>query len=103
MEENLCLGGFHVQVLALCALGEIAGEEVEECLHLRVECLSNTSSRHERRGRQKANLLGLRIGDSGNKMANLIAHRLGRNAGGCGAEIDVASASDPRIERVVSR
>jgi len=75
-----------VKVLALGALGEVAGEEVEEGLHLGVE-----------------RLLGLLVADGSYEMADLVAHRLGRDTSRRRTEIDMAGASDSCVERVVSR
>jgi hypothetical protein len=48
-------------------------------------------------------LLGLGVADGSDEMANLIAHRLGRDTGRRSAEIDMAGASDSRVERVGAR
>jgi len=38
--------GDHVQVNTLCALGKVAGKQIEERLHFRVECLDGRDELH---------------------------------------------------------
>lgn len=74
-----------IQILALSAFREVAGEEIEEGLHLGVECP-----------------LGSGILDGGDETGDLIAHGLGGDAGGGGLEVDVGRATDAGVEGVAA-
>ena len=75
----------NVQIDALCTLGEVASEEIEEGLHLRVE-----------------RLLRGGVLDRRDEPRDLIAHRLGCDARGGSLEVDVAGAADTGVEGVAA-
>ena len=72
------LRGVDSQSLGLSFLSEVASEEKEEALHLGIEGLP-----------------GVRVLDGGDKMRELILHRLRRDTTGGGLEVEVRSTSDP--------
>lgn len=74
-----------VQVVALGALGEVAGEEIEEGLHLGVE----------------GALCG-GVVDGGDETRYLVAHCLCGDAGGGGLEVDVGRAAGADVEGVAA-
>jgi hypothetical protein len=71
--------------LALGAFCEVTGEEIEEGLHLGVECP-----------------FGGGVLDGGDETGDLVAHGLGRDAGGGGLEVDVGRPADTSVEGVAA-
>jgi hypothetical protein len=74
-----------VKVLSFCTFVKVPSEEIEEGLHLCIECL-----------------LSERIYDGVDELAHLVAHCLGRDTGGSGLEVDMACTTDTGIEGVAS-
>lgn len=90
-----------VQFLAASAFGEVASEEVEEGLHLCVECLITDDLNHlgdRGYGGVGTHLLGLGILDGVDEGRELVAHGLGGDASGGGLEIDVGRAAYAGVE-----
>lgn len=93
------------QVLTFRALRQVASEQVEEGLHLSVECLhifisdqwnrdrSQFESRETSSWKASTHFLFLHILDRVNETAELVAHRFGSDTSGGGLEIEVTSAT----------
>ena len=95
----------NAQRLAASALGKITRKEVEERLHLGVECLVCRRIQAIRRDRERANIMDaylLRVGilDGVDEGREFVAHGLGSDTGGGSLEVDVACATDARVEGV---
>ena len=73
----------HSQFMAPCTLREVAREEVEEGLHLRVE-----------------GPLSLRVDDGADEAAELVTHGLRGDASSRSLEVDVTAAAHARVEAV---
>lgn len=91
------------QIDALRTLREIPGEEVEEGLHLSVECLAMLGSERGEGRVDGTHLLGGGVLDGADETTDLVAHGLGGDAGGGGLEVDVTATANAGIEGITAR